>query len=518
MKIRLNESILTLYLTIITISSVYLYGTRNKFLLCLIIAGLLVFFYLASYLILKFIRNLEIRRPAKDAHGLRTRVFLLSFVFAFFVFMVCFTAAYPGTFETDCITQLKQAVTGKYDDWHPIWHTLVYFTFPYKLFGSASSIVILQILYLSLAIGYMSAIIYKYAGLGWSIGSFAWIVLNPFTLYISVSPLKDVGFATVSLVAMTIAADVLLERDHVNATWLKCAVLGFMLANATIFRHNGLLFSLFLLFALFFGIDFRKWAIAAVVTVLTIAVIEGPVYKYIDAEHVDTSVIQVVGLPMSIIGNVAKETPDLLDDETREFVFGIAPQEIWNERYSRGNFNLMKYGGMYNPDIIEEAGVVKIVSMSIRAAAVSPQAALESFFALTDFVYGWDVREKADIDVITMDSAENDLGISWSGSPSIRNALNRYHSLIRLKGINFTRKLCFSLLAVIAAVLATCSLSSLDDWKRLFISFPILAYDFGTMLLLSGHDARFFFVSFLICPLTVVAILAGNGIDKEVAL
>ncbi len=32
---------------------------------------------------------------------------------------------------------------------------------------------------------------------------------------------------------------------------------------------------------------------------------------------------------------------------------------------------------------------------------------------------------------------------------------------------------------------------------------PILTYDFGTMLLLTGDDSRFFFITFLLVPLTV---------------
>ena len=507
MKIRLNQCLLTIYLVFITISSVYLYVTRNKLKLCIIIAGLVIGYYIVSGLIIKGINLIASAKGAN--HGTRgcVGVFAVSTAITLMIFMTCFAAAYPGTFETDCITQLKQTVSGVYDDWHPIWHTLVCFTLPYKLTGQAASIVVFQILYLSAAIGFMTMVIYKGAGLTACIISYLYIVLNPFTLYISVSPLKDVGFGAACLVAMTLAADMYFDRDTVKPAVWKCILLGFMMANASIFRHNGLLFSVFLIFALFFHIIRSRWIVTACVFALSYFVIQGPVCSLVHAQHSETAVIQVVGLPMCIIGNTAVDTPDLMDEETEEFVYSIAPKEVWEDRFVRGNFNRMKYGGLHNPDAIEEKGVLPIVKMALRCAAASPQASLESFFALTDFVYGFDVRNKADIDVIVLGEADNDLGITYQGNDTIAHIMELYHKTAMVKGYNFILKLGFSVLIVISVILAVCRLNSWTDWKRIFSAFPILAYDFGTMLLLSGHDARFFFMSFLICPLTVIMLL-----------
>ena len=58
-----------------------------------------------------------------------------------------------------------------------------------------------------------------------------------------------------------------------------------------------------------------------------------------------------------------------------------------------------------------------------------------------------------------------------------------------------------TLLIMLAAILAKCCLSSKKDWKRILLCLSVFCYDFGTMLLLTGPDARFFQVSFLVCPI-----------------
>lgn len=514
MKPGLNTVLLTLYLTFISVSSVYLYITRSPFRLLLIIAVLLVVYYLFSVFICSLMGR--VGNIGSGHNPISRRSFALIFLFAalasFALFMFAFAGANPGSFQDDCISQLRQALSGAYDDWHPVWHTLVFFTFPVKVTGDAAFITIFQIVYMSLALGYMCAVIYKRAGIIPTVVSWLYIVLNPFTLYITVSPVKDTGFGIVSLVAMTLAFDMLFEKDKKSIPLYKCLILGFMCASSAIFRHNGILFAAFLLAALFFSLDKKTWFVAAVSAAVAFCIIQGPVLKAVGAAHSGTDVIQVVGLPMSVIGNVAKETPELLDEETSEFVHRIAPQEVWEERFQRGNFNLIKYGGIYDGNVFNDTGVSAIVRMALRSAAVSPQAALESFFSLTDMVYGIDVQDKTDIDVCRIGVVDNDLGIAYAGNEHIASILEKYYHALKFRGYNFFRKIGFSILSVLIVIAGKRKLSSTGDRKRILFALPLLAYDFGTMLLLSGHDSRFFFVSFLICPLTILILLTeGTG-------
>ncbi|MBQ7569504.1 MAG: hypothetical protein IJT22_01100, partial [Synergistaceae bacterium] len=47
-------------------------------------------------------------------------------------------------------------------------------------------------------------------------------------------------------------------------------------------------------------------------------------------------------------------------------------------------------------------------------------------------------------------------------------------------------------------------------FKKLFLALPLLIYNFGTMLLLSGADFRFFYYSIAIMPALVLMLLNEN--------
>jgi hypothetical protein len=59
-------------------------------------------------------------------------------------------------------------------------------------------------------------------------------------------------------------------------------------------------------------------------------------------------------------------------------------------------------------------------------------------------------------------------------------------------------------------MLARCDIKDKDGRRRLLMCLPILAYDFGTMLLLTWADARFFFITYPVCPVVVLIALYGG--------
>ncbi len=500
---KANTVILTLYLLLVCVPSIYLYGTHDKLILLGILVPLTIAGWALSRLLLKLFDRINIRRPHLVTKRSLTIAFFATTAISFAILMVWFIAFFPGSYEPDNLAQIKQVMTGAYDDWHPVWHTLLYYTIPIRIFGKVWSIIVWQMFLFSLALGYMFAVIYEHVGMLPAIISFAYIILNPLTGYILLFAFKDVGFATVALVAVTAFAGIFFDGPD-KASILRCIAIGFMLANATLFRHNGVIFTGLMVIAMIFYMSKPKWLLLVASFALTIVVVRGPIYKAVNATVSPTEVVQTVGFPMSVIGNAVKESPDLLDEETLQFAYSYSPAEVWEERYNRGNFNLMKYGGAYNPDVIEEKGVGPIVKMALKCFVESPETSVDAVFALTDFVYGLDLQDKADIDIAHNQIDENDYGLEPAGKPALAGLLEKYHSLIRLKGFNFFRKLGFALLMLVIAVLSRLGWSSLKDWKNIIPCIPIIAYAFGTILLLSGHDARFFYIVFTVSPIVFI--------------
>ncbi len=501
---RANECLLALYLLLITISSVFLYVTHNKLILAVLCVVLFIFFLFISRFVLCFFSEHCIYRRDPVTGRQCVYAYLAGTCACIFILMLWYIAFRPGFYGPDNMAQLSQAVSGHYDNWHPIWHTLVFYTLPVRLTGWAGSVVPFQMICFSLCIGYMCMVLYRYIGKACAVIVFAYVCLNPLTGYVLLDPLKDVPFAIAGTIAMTMTAAICFSRGEWSDNRYRCVILGFILANATLLRYNGILFTGLLMIALVFNLRFRRWILILAGFAATMVIVQGPVYHLIDAEISDTEVVQVVGLPMSVIGNAVRETPDLLDPEITEFAYSYAPAEVWEERYARGNFNLMKYGGVQNPNVVEETGALKITAMAAKCLVQSPQASMDALFALTDFVYGLDIQDKADIDIMHGDIMDNDYGLEYNGNQTLAGLLDRCAGLLKVRGWNFFRKMGFGILMVMIVILSRLKWTSANSWKRILLCLPVLAYDFGTMLLLSGHDARFFFISFMVCPIAVI--------------
>ena len=513
---RANEIVLALYMLLIVISSVFLYVTHKKLILAGLCVVLFAAFFLISHFLLKFVSGFKLAGRSKAVTTKQNIiVFAIGSLVCLIILSVWYAAFRPGFFGEDNNAQLTQAFTGVYYNSHSIWDTLVFYTLPYKLTGSAVSLVPFQMIIFSLCAGYMCMILYRYAGIAFTAAAFAYVMLNPFTGYVLMFPVKDIPFAMSGTVAASMAAAIVFSGGEWAGKWYKCALLGFMLANATLFRYNGILFTGFLLLALLFNMRIRRWIVVAAGFAVTILIVQGPVYHMIDAQMSDTEVVQKVGLPMSVIGNAVKETPDIIDRDIVDFAYSYAPREVWEEHYFRGNFNLIKYGEIQNPEVIEEAGAMKITGMAARCFIQSPQASMDAVFALTDFVYGLDLQDKADIDIMRNSIIPNDYGLEYAGSSALAGMFDKYASVLKFGGKNFFRKLGFGILLVIVVILSRLRWTSAESWKRVLICLPILAYDFGTMLLLSGHDARFFFISFLVCPITIAMGLYETAVRQE---
>lgn len=498
--------ILTLYITYAIMSSVYLYVTHDGLKIALISILLFAVLFVPVCRFLGWLGTKQI--AAADGCGQRSwKTYLLFSGLCFLILMVWFVAFFPGSYQEDILNQIKQALAGEYDTWHPVWHTLLFFTVPLKLTGTIWSIVLFQIIWFSLAVGYMCEVIYRHAGRIWSGMIFTCIMISPYTGYILLYVYKDVAFAIACMLAVTMTADAYMSGQLKDLKWGRCILLGFVLANATLFRYNGVLFTTVFIIVLFFHMRPARCAAVAATMILSIMLIQGPVYDAVGTARSDTEVIQTVGMPMSIIGNAVVETPEKIDQDITEFAYRIAPREVWDERFARGNFNLMKYGGIHNQAPIEEAGVYDIFVMGLRCLRESPEASVDSWFALTDFVYGLDIQDKADIDVMKNDIRTNDYGLEPAGISSLASLLGLYARVFRLKGFNIFRKLGFAVLMLLTVMLSRMGWRSYASWKRLFFGLPVLAYDFGTMMLLSGHDSRFFFVTFTVVPVLIIMMM-----------
>ena len=396
----------------------------------------------------------------------------------------------------DAYAQLLQAQSGLYSDWHPVWHTLLFFTLPLKLFGSELMIVPFQLLLFSLAMGYCFLTLYELGGPRFALIAWAAVMLNPVLMKQLAFPWKDTAFATAAMLAAVMAVrHRCLERDWTHSRG-GAVVFGLLLANATLFRHNGVLFTGFLLFALLFVQKKKNWIVTALVFALFLGAVKGPLYSALDVEKPGRRTLEIMGLPLTVIGNVVTQRPELLDEETAEFAFSVAPLEIWQRFYVCGDFNSFKFRLPDEElDLIDAAGTGKILRMTGSCFRRAPLDAAMGLFCVTRQVYA--VSDSGD------GGAAPSPMLMYAGG-TLYGLLQEYADICSRTGLRTLSRIGTTLAVMLAAMLSRCSLFSRKDWTRILLCLSVFCYDFGTMLLLTGPDERFFEVSFLVCPVFVL--------------
>lgn len=442
----------------------------------------------------------------------RLTCFFLFSALALLILMIYYKAYYPGAFTPDSINQYKEVVTGEYDNWHPVLQTLFAFGLPTLLFFRwIGGIVLFQILCLSFTIGYACYTLAEYGNTVYAAVSFAFIMLNPVTGNIAVMPWKDVSFA----IAAVLCASFALRVYYTHGAWAysrrNVVMLVIALVCATLFRHNGMFFSIPMGIGVLLLVDKKHKIILAASVLATVVAITGPLYALMGVEKHSNSTSEALGVPVTVVAEMAAHDPSAMDDEVRDFIYAVADQNTWENYYVTGNFNSVKFYPTTDYGVIDEYGPLKVVDYMFRAFAASPKGSFRALFMLTDMVYGLDTDIDWDIYPYT---ADNDYGIAYAGDFDLMTRLYDYSVVSRSVFRHLFWYLGVINLALIAFILAGFHIKSVDSWKRLMIAGSALTYNFATMLLLCGSDFRFFYYSYPVFPLLLLLILKERPVKS----
>ena len=233
---KFNAVLLIVYLLIVWTAYAYLYAHQRPAVVFPALAAIAV---LAVFLprLLDLIGRISLPGHGTGSFQEKTDVFLIAFLATMAVLFFWRLSCWPGGLFPDSAWQLQQAMAGQYDDWHPAWHTLVFFTMPYKLTGSVYSIFFFQDLVFCAAMAYMLTMVCSFGGRLFAVLSWCYIMLDPFVCYIVMYPLKDTPFALACMVAAVLSVQMWCTRGEAGISWNRCAALGAVLACAAIFRR-----------------------------------------------------------------------------------------------------------------------------------------------------------------------------------------------------------------------------------------------------------------------------------------
>ncbi len=417
---------------------------------------------------------------------------------------VSFAACYPGAVTYDIYNQWTQVITGQYNGWHPVFHTLMIWLAS-RVSGSYPWMVALQLLCFALALAYLLSVLQGF-GLkkGWLLLVQALILTSPLVNSVLMGIGKDNAMTLGAMLLCAQSIRLYATRGEWIRRPLNIAALGATLAWTTLARHNGMFFSvpLMLCLLLCYGRQRKPLAMAAALMAVLVALVLGPLYGALDVVKPNNTLEESVGIPMTILCDARKQNPETLDPETAAFLEKLMPQEAFEEKYVLHQYNSVKF--TWPREYIALESPKRLLSMTMNTIRRNPQRAFATFNAVTGLV--WDVTGKNE----GVDAARNSGDLKEYPFPNSR--LNQLGKALKdLIEIPFRLPpiawLCQNI-GVQVALLLLCGLWALyrSGLGALPLCLPVLIYNLGTALLLCGNDARFFQFSLVICLPSVLAL------------
>ena len=425
------------------------------------------------------------------------------YIFAVIVFLLTFAllsawqrALYPGSFSPDSFEQYKQAFSGEYNDWHPALHTWLFFSFPMLFSESPAVIVCFQLIWFALATGYLFYVMYSEGcPLPFLAFSFVFMTANPNTALIMLYPWKDSAFTILA----TVCFAQLVRIYRSDGEWLfkiqNVIAFAFFCFLATSVRHNAVLLTLplFAVVFVFFKNARKKTALAFGLFLAMLLVLRLPIYSLADVDSPKHRTTETMGLPMTLLADVYMNDREAMSDDALRFMDSLATQENWEKHYSFGGFNSFKWSDGTIYDKIDQEGPAKILGYAFESANASPEIAKRSVLTLTKMVWGMDYGNGWNIGY---GISGNDIGIKKEYDAESVERINAYRGAVNGSSLKYL----FNYIGVIISCLLVASVSKIGRGgiKRFFAIIPLLIYNFGTMLLLTGHDFRFFHLNFVL--------------------
>lgn len=516
LNLNVNTVLLSLYVSFVWFAYLFAYYL-DKCSSMGVFLGLVLVMTVISFLVIPkvigYVSKVNIEKGEQATRKDKLRFFAISFVVIFAYFLLWFIAYYPGGFHADSLGQFQQVAEGWWHDWNPVWHTIICFGLPYFLTHKVGAIILAQIIYMSLILAYAGETIYEYANKKWACIATMLVVLNPFVGINAVIADKDVDFGLACLFLFICAMRISLSKGEWEKEWWKMVPMAFALGCSFLFRHNGPLFTLTMVIALFFVMNKKRWLLMTGAFLVMVILIKGPLYSKLDAVHPGGRVVETMGLPLTIIGNVVVEHPEAMDEEVKEYVYAMGDQQFWEEFYVCGNFNEIKFRDNFHLGIVDDEGRGKALHIMMKCIKASPQSALKAAFRLTGLVYGID-GETDDKYLPTI--GDNKFYIIYKGNINLKSFFEVLNDFSRNTFLRyFCRYTGVANLIVLICMMAKCKLNSKEDWKKIGICLPLFAYNYGTMILLTAPDVRFFFLTFIMYPIMSVYLICSGAPKGE---
>lgn len=435
--------------------------------------------------------------------------YICFFVFIFIVMLFALYMYYPTNFTIDMNTQYKQAITGVYNDWHPIMHTFFFYKLPTLFISSKLMCSIFQMLFVSVILLYFCYTLSK-----WKINKK--IILITLILFIfntefdlmAISPLKDTAFSYCLFLMSLFLLNIYFSKGE----WLNKRVNFFIFLavsfGVSFFRHNGIFTFLVTLICMIIVLkNIRKKSIYIFLIIISLRFIFVPfIYKINNVRKIQITFSELACVMLNQISYIYNNDGNITKTQLEELknYQDLNDLRIYYDPY---NYNYYKFNTefydwqSYNINRNKK----KIVLLWKNIVNNNKYMALESYLYTTYCI--WHI----DIDV-----EKNNTDLYWVVFKEKNNGISIYDFFQR-GYFSYKKRLCkfpFSIfnititsgLFLIIFSLVYCLKNSKSKIKILIPFIPVISNTLLFFLILPGRDTRFLY-SNILCAFPFVIIM-----------
>lgn len=459
---------------------------------------------LTKYLF-KFTEKLEICKSKHKETKYKLLFFIVSFLLATAAFLIMFYIYYPGCYWYDSYYQLLGAIDHARSDWHPYLQTFLAFELPYVLTGYAEAIPVIQAVFFALAIAYMIESIYEISNKWIAIISYLFIMLNPNTIYMSITLLKDTSLCIVYIISLTTIARLWLRNYSKITTVLSCILLAINLCLITCFRHNGFLITIILYIVCFLFMNKKTFTIVLSLSLSLILVVQFPLSKYLEVGKYNNVRLELYSIPQIVFKNVFNSHPELIDEDIKEDFFNFYDGDYSNTTYST---DWTQFGTVMTKYKTNYYLLFKLYADTARLVLACPKHALNAIFGFNFFVFNFAPSsysaEVINFSFITeFKDSLYESGI-FSSDYKGSDLLQHWVSQVAYWANAPFGQIALYLLLLVFLIIRKCKFSNKSGWIKFLLVFGILIYSITTGACLHIKEFRYFYFIELAFPLLVV--------------
>lgn len=437
------------------------------------------------------------------------RAFLLFFLFSSAVRLLFLLAYFPCGASSDTLIQWQQLRLGQFDDWHPALHTIYEWAVT-RIIYHPTALLVLQDIMFSLSIAYTASVLWRWhVPKALTLGTIGYLCLNPSTANLMTFVWKDCAFATFAFLLCGQVLAILFS----DGRWLerKTNLIAFavVLCLTSILRHNGFAATLPVIVWLLISLTGHRRAvlISSVLCFLLYTGIRGPLYRAFNVTPAERRLEETYGVPITVLSHVYALAPESLDDETRTFLEIIAPQSVYAEFDSVGDWNETKWH--VSPGDLSAYSLPQVFVFAVRAFIREPELSIEALSELwrMPLLPFGDAYWRMSPYIESADYASYaGFTFTMQGLPQLKYLLNGIcRHLARPWASWLFWKPGFPLLMTMLACAAF-----IRERKLYALTIPalVIGYSFATSLVLSSPtDFRFFMCIPLCAPLGIIGLI-----------